>query len=67
LARPHAVLGATHRPSPVDIVSELELGSMSGLLLPTGRSNAMIAPARSNSVGSGPIAGFMMDVRDSTC
>ena len=29
---------------------------MSGLLFPTGRENAMMAPARSNSVGSGPIA-----------
>ena len=56
-----------HRPSPVDIDSAVVAGSTSGVLFPTGRANAMMAPARSKSVGSGPIAGFMMETRDSTC
>jgi hypothetical protein len=39
---------------------------MSGALFPGMRWNAILAAARSKSVGSGPIAGFMIDRREWT-
>ena len=48
-------------PSETEEIRVDDAGSASGARLPTGRWNAMMAPARSNSVGSGPIEVFMMD------
>ena len=42
-------------------------GSVSGARFPGGRWKEMIAPCRSNAVGSGPMEGFMIEARLLTC
>ena len=60
--------GAAQRTLPLgpDENAGVDEGSVSGARFPGDRWKAMIAPARSNSVGSGPIAGFMIDERSVT-
>ena len=54
------------RPSEIDVINGAipPRAAALGLEAPV---NATIAALRSNSVGSGPIDGFMIDTRVSTC